>query len=284
MLKGIITNVRQSTAKNGSSYCSVTIKDPSEHVINIWGSTSDKFPLFKLLTVTDPKSSDQGISATLASCKVLEPPQELLSLIPTPPTLSQWSSLICEIKDLLISYGCAQKQIDFFTHYAHKLYTPYSTMPAAKSNHHAFPGGLLAHTYQLLNIYKALFPALPYHTNPFIVSIACLFHDYLKLAEYDPKTYDYQPTLFLKGHVFGSAEVLGELMRQESFDPNLILHCQHAILAHHGKPEWGSLIPATPEAFTVHHCDMLSGHGVIYQDTPDNTKSFPLGTTIFHYD
>lgn len=286
MLKGIITSVKQATAKTGSPYCTLTIRTQSgDSNVNVWGTTSDKFELWKLITISQEKVNDQGTSCSLANCKIEEATNEFRTLVPTPPSVAEWDCLTDELVDLMIAYGCSDQKIKFYKSNAERLYAPYSKMPAAKSNHHVFPGGLLAHTYQVLNLYRAMYPALPYKTNPFIVSIACLFHDYLKLAEYDPKTYDYQPVMFLKGHVVGSAEVLGELMRREGFDSTLILHCQHCILSHHGRMEWGSpVLPATPEAFTVHHCDMLSGHGVMFGETPSNTKSFGLGTTVFHYE
>jgi len=42
-------------------------------------------------------------------------------------------------------------------------------------------------------------------------------------------------------------------------DKATILKVAHCILAHHGRPEWGSAItPQTPEALTLHWADCLS--------------------------
>lgn len=281
MIKGILISCSQAEAKNGSTYCTLKIKTLEGLVaVNVWQSKTSNFKLFKLITIKDVKTNDQGMSATIGSISFSEPTKEYSSIIPIPPTYPEWCNFITSLAILM-----KQDQAEFFQKQAFRIYEPYSKAPAAKTNHHAYPGGLLVHTYQLLNMFSSLRRTLPFKVNPFIVCIACLFHDYIKLAEYDPETYDYQPIMFLKGHVTGSAEVLGELMRKEGFDSNLILHCQHAILAHHGRLEWGTpVLPATPEAFLVHHLDMLSGHGTMFEETPNNTKSWGLGTTIFHYE
>lgn len=281
MVKGVLIQCKQSEAKNGSQYCTLRIKtDDGEKSVNVWQSTSKQFKLFKVVTITGEKSNEQGISCSLANVKFSDLTKEYSHLVPVPPTREEWLKFI-----LSLVPDMTADQAKFFLAQAEKVYEPYSNMPAAKSNHHVYPGGLLDHTYQLLNMFKCIKNALPFKVNPFIVCISCLFHDYIKLAEYDPETYDYQPIMFLKGHVVGSAEVLGQVMRQANFDSTLILHCQHAILAHHGRQEWGSpVLPATPEAFLVHHLDMLSGHGVMFDETPNNTKSWGLGTTVFHYE
>ena len=288
--KGIITQCSQSTTKSGSPYCTITVQSLTSSLsLNVWGTSSPQLPLWSMATVCNIKTNPQGSSCSGSDITISKPSPDLLSLIPSPTSQSEWSNLVSLIVNLIeshpFSYGSASvTPSEFFKNSALKVYQPYSKAPAAKVNHHNYPGGLLTHTFQLLNIYHHIFPSLPFSTNPFIVSIACLFHDYLKLSEYNPTTFDYQPTLFLKGHVVGSAEVLGSLMSKYQFDSLLILHCQHAILAHHGTREWGSpVLPSTPEAFLVHHLDMLSGHGTIYQTTPNNTKSFPLSTTVFHY-
>lgn len=281
MIQGILVGCSQNTAKTGSPYCTLKIKNlEGEVVVNVWGSTSDKFKLWSQITITGEKVSDQGSSCNLSQIEFKEVSDKFRHLLPYVPTYSDWELLVKSVGSLMNA-----KENQFFVEKALLLYKPYSQAAAAKVNHHAYPGGLLAHTYQLLNIYKAVRSALPFKTNPFIVAVSCLFHDYLKLSEYDLKTLDYQPIMFLKGHVVGSAEVLGELMRKSDFDSNLILHCQHCILAHHGRQEWGSpVLPATVEAFLVHHLDMLSGHGVMFEETPNNTRSFALGTTVFHYE
>ena len=78
-----------------------------------------------------------------------------------------------------------------------------------------------------------------------------------------------------------SSKHLEDLMVSYEFTPRSISHCVHTILAHHGKQEYGSpVVPATIEAFLVHHCDMLSGHGEIYKQAENLEQSRALGTSI----
>lgn len=288
MIKGIITECTQSVAKTGSPYCTLRIKSKvSDHIVNVWGAKSSKLPLWQEITINNEKVNDQGVSCTMANVSISKADAtEWEDVIPKIVSANEWEALTKELELIIMHDRCCNspKEEDFFVKCMKKMFNLYSTKPAAKHNHHAYKGGLLVHTYQLLNMFRALYKQLPFKVKPFIVCISCLFHDFYKMSEYEDESFDYTKNMFLKGHVVGSAEVLGNLMREQEFDSDLILHCQHCILAHHGKLEWGSpVVPSTPEAFLVHHLDMLSGHGTMFEETPNNTKSFGLGTTIFHY-
>ena len=188
MIKGVLIQCKQAEAKNGSQYCTLRIKtDEGEKTVNVWSCTSNSFKLFKVVTISGEKNNEQGMSCSLANVKLSDLTKEYSHLVPVPPTREEWSTFIRS----LVS-DMSEDQAKFFLAQAEKVYEPYSKMPAAKSNHHVYPGGLLDHTYQLLNMFKHIKKALPFKVNPFIVCISCLFHDYIKLAEYDPETYDYQ--------------------------------------------------------------------------------------------
>ena len=73
-------------------------------------------------------------------------------------------------------------------------------------------------------------------------------------------------------------------MTKEGFSAELIMHCEHCVLSHHQKLEWGSpVVPATPEAFLVAHLDNISGWGVVYRDSEDGERQNSLNTTVFKY-
>lgn len=140
-----------------------------------------------------------------------------------------------------------------------ELYNLYKDRPAAKSMHHAFAGGLALHTYEMLKILDALWLCLPFQVNLLHCVIGILFHDWGKLQEY--KDGDYTEAIALTPHGFLGAEEIGRRYK-EYLKPRTLQLVQHIVLSHHGRLEWGSTcVPATLEAFLVHHIDMLSGHG-----------------------
>lgn len=144
-----------------------------------------------------------------------------------------------------------------------ELYNKYSYATAAKVMHHAFLGGLALHTYEMLNYLYALVKDdqkfMSFKVNILHCTIGILYHDYGKLEEY--KGMEFTETLALTPHNFLGAKEI-ELRYSEYLKPRTLKLIQHIILSHHGNLEWGATcVPATLEAFLVHHIDMLSGHG-----------------------
>lgn len=143
------------------------------------------------------------------------------------------------------------------------LFDSYLKATAAHAMHHAFIGGLLLHTYEMLRLLHLFVKdrqgALPFKVNPLHCLIGVLYHDFGKLREYDG--FDYTETIALTPHcILGAEEV--EKCYSGYFEPRDIQLIKHIILSHHGKPEFGAAcVPATLDAFLVHTIDMLSGQG-----------------------
>lgn len=281
MIEGIISSISEAVAKTGSPYCVLTLlhhKEP-QRTINIWGCKAAQFGYGKVVHIQNPKISDQGASANFSQVSLQEAPEEFRVLLPQPPTQYEWDIVVSKVCDLI-----PPTYETIFRTAAEHFFAPFSKATAAKSNHHNFPGGLLRHTYELLNIFVHMYPALPWKVNPFVVATACLFHDAYKLYEYSPSDFSYTKYMFLVGHPTGSAEMCEAFLNSHNVNPEIILHCKHAVLAHHLNPgnlNWGSPVsPATIEAFITAMCDMISGHGTSIAQTPDMTKCFAMGTNI----
>lgn len=174
------------------------------------------------------------------------------------------------------------------------LDTPeFFTCPASISFHHAYEGGLLAHTVEVCDAVKQISGyGYHYHANLVgflggdvnydILLTAALWHDYMKIKEYvelyllRDETTKYPQKLFVDAsrcyshhpdyakrihHIQGSAIEFTVAAREEGVDERVIEQVQHCILAHHGRKEWGSPVePQTLEALILHQADMLSAH------------------------
>lgn len=281
MIKGVISKATQGTTQQRSPYVTVIITDLdfSKIQVSIWNSKIDDYKPGYYVEINSPKIDAQGRASASSSSgiSVLKtPPEGYERFIPHVPTVSEWEDLRALLVSFMEEYHVKQEWITFFVQNMTKLYSQYVQRPAAHSMHHSWQGGLLTHTYEVLRFFSGIYPTLSWKVNPFIVSIALLYHDMGKLFEYNADG-TYTKMMDLKYHTVSSAEMLGALMRKsELFDFATINHVQHCILAHHGKKEFGSPVqPATLEAFLVHMMDNLSGNGeLIWENaTPDGTKA-----------
>jgi 3'-5' exoribonuclease len=136
--------------------------------------------------------------------------------------------------------------------------------PAAKAMHHAFLGGLLEHTLQLLKLANVICPLYP-RINRDIVLMGLFLHDLGKTRElvYD-RAFSYSDRGELIGHIVDGAIMLHDKAQQVMTEQGVripgkaLLVLQHIIISHHGVPEFGAAkIPATPEAILVSQLDNL---------------------------
>jgi 3'-5' exoribonuclease len=135
--------------------------------------------------------------------------------------------------------------------------------PAATSLHHAYIGGLLEHTLQLLQVADRILPLYP-GLNRDIVLAGLFLHDLGKTMELSWEgTFAYTAAGNLLGHTVQGVILLRSTaakVRQSGHDipEAALLVLQHIVLSHHGQLEFGATkVPATPEAIFVHHLDNL---------------------------
>jgi 3'-5' exoribonuclease len=144
----------------------------------------------------------------------------------------------------------------------------FSRMPAAQNMHHSYTSGLLEHVWSMTRIaaflaehYAKYYDELDPPLNRDLIVAATVLHDIGKLREleYHPVETRYTTEGTLIGHVLmGRDMVRDAAARIEGFPEELLLCLEHAILAHHGKREFGAPVaPATLEALIVSFVDDL---------------------------
>lgn len=144
----------------------------------------------------------------------------------------------------------------------------FQKMPAAQNMHHSFCGGLVEHVWsvtrvsiQLANHYAGYYPELNPPLNKDVIVAAAILHDIGKLREleYRPVGARYTKEGNLIGHVLLGRDLVRDTARAiGEFPEETLLLLEHAILAHHGKPEFGApKAPLTLEALIVHYADEL---------------------------
>jgi 3'-5' exoribonuclease len=131
--------------------------------------------------------------------------------------------------------------------------------PAAKTNHHAWIGGLLEHVVHLCELARDVLKHYP-QVDPDLVYTGLMLHDIGKIYEltYD-QFFGYTDDGQLVGHLIQGVEMVYDKIRAiPDFPAKLKTHIVHIILAHHGRLEFGSpKLPMTLEAIMVHYLDDL---------------------------
>lgn len=141
---------------------------------------------------------------------------------------------------------------------------------AARQNHHAFRGGLLRHTAQMIKSADALCTAYPALNCDLLVA-GVLLHDCGKLWEMCPPETGFEIPRELRGELLGhisiGIEVVNALWRKLPLEnwrdvvpssEEVRLHILHLIASHHGELQFGSPVePKTPEAIALHFIDNL---------------------------
>jgi 3'-5' exoribonuclease len=142
----------------------------------------------------------------------------------------------------------------------------WKTQTAATTMHQAYRCGLYEHSVQVAHIACESAATWCPEADLDIIIAAGLLHDIGKVAEYDDPMTRRMTTV---GKLFGNTTLSyvmardlfkdsGELVGKV-FDKELVWGILHAILAHHGRKEWGSPVePQTIEALLVHQADQFS--------------------------
>lgn len=161
------------------------------------------------------------------------------------------------------------------------LMTRFREAPAATSHHHAWRGGLLEHTWEVVRMARAvladaeddrLFPGL----DRDLVLLGAFLHDLGKIEEIDVDGgFRYTPRGNLVGHLVGGAidlerrlsRLTDEAGRPMTVPAPVVDALVHILISHHGRLEYGAAkLPATPEAIFVAGLDDLAARTAIALD------------------
>ena len=159
----------------------------------------------------------------------------------------------------------------------------YEQCPAATSGHHAYLGGLLKHTVEVIFIGRNVAKIASADVD--LVTAGILLHDIGKLEAYKWEG-AFAPTEknVLYGHV-----VLGSLELERRVRAAKTMPCteqeldilQHLVLSHHGVLEYGAPVrPATLEAEIVHFADNASAKTASFNDALGSSANFEEGSLV----
>ncbi len=148
-------------------------------------------------------------------------------------------------------------------------------VPAAVKYHHASVGGLMAHTFKVVETTRqicALYPTVDHR----LAIMGALLHDIGKVEEMEAKAVIGRTVKgSLQGHIILGCLLLREKAEKirsktSTYTDEIESLLIHIIASHHGKLEFGSpVLPMCMEASIVHHADMLDAEIDKYSDSTE---------------
>lgn len=142
---------------------------------------------------------------------------------------------------------------------------------AAVTNHHAYPGGLIRHTVDLMELSMLVGPRYP-KIDPELLMMGAFLHDIGKVEELaGDGEIAYTDRGQFVGHIVIGIQMLGEKLamlnsRGDAIPDELRFQLEHLIVSHHGQLEYGSpKLPVTLEAVALHHLDNLDAKLAAYE-------------------
>lgn len=163
-----------------------------------------------------------------------------------------------------------------------KLYA----IPAAKSVHHAFLGGLLMHTANMMKIADFLAAMYPETIDRSLLLTGTLLHDMAKEQEFVFSqlglAVDYSIEGQLLGHLVMGAQETAEVAASLDVPEDKSMLLRHLILSHHGEPEFGAAVrPLCAEAELLSLIDSVDSRMEIYRETYDTMDVGTFSPRIF---
>ena len=133
--------------------------------------------------------------------------------------------------------------------------------PAAKTNHHAYKGGLLYHVFRMMKTGEALCDIYSVLDRDLLLT-GIILHDIEKLSEYESlqngmvEKYTVQGNLI--GHLVMGVNKIEKYAEELGMTTEKKMLVEHMLLSHHGQYEFGSpVLPAFPEAKALHYIDNI---------------------------
>ncbi len=301
----LISSKDLRTTSNGSLYIHCVLCDRSGQILGrIWQASETMFqqmPEGGFLRFKGRVENYKGsLQFIIDAMRPVDPNTVDLSEF-MPQTKENIDEMFDRVKTILrtVKHPALLKLIKAFIT-DEELMARFRKAPAATQMHHAFIGGLLEHTRNVLELALATIPRYP-EVSLDLVLTGVFLHDIGKTAElaYDTN-FSYTNEGQLVGHITQASIWIDRKVRQieqesgQPFPSDVRDSLLHIVLAHHGSYEFGSpKLPATPEAIAIHHLDNLDAKLNMYlnkiKTDPDQAGDWTayfahLGTKIFKKD
>jgi len=249
-------------AKNGKPFLSLLLSDSSGDLEGrVWEGAEEKSLLFdegQVVAVSGKTGQFQNRMQLSIDSLAALPPEEidLVDYLPEGPANIEglYEELLATFRNVTNPHvrALALSLLE-----DPEIAARYKVCPAAKTIHHAFLGGLLSHSLQLIKIVDAIVPFYP-GVNRDLLVFGAAFHDFGKIYELTYQgSFGYSDEGKLVGHItIGAILIDRKIQTMPGFPKDIEMQVKHLVLSHHGRLEYGSpKRPATLEAQILQHLD-----------------------------
>lgn len=251
-------------AKNGKQFIAFTFQDQSGQISGKYWDASDsdiaKFTAGQVIHLQGKRELYQNnpqIKIYKLRETTADEPQAVEQFVPKAPV--QTEQMQAEFSQIIFEITNPNWQ-RLVRHLVQKQQTAFFSFPAAKTNHHAFAGGLAYHTLSMLHLAKTIVAQYP-QLNASLLYAGVILHDLGKTLELSgPISTEYTVRGNLIGHIVLVDEAIVSACETLKIDINSedMLLLRHVVLAHHGLLEYGSPVkPQLIEAEVIHQIDEL---------------------------
>jgi 3'-5' exoribonuclease len=264
-----LCNPQIGTTRGGKPYLKCLLRDATGEIsARQWSFDDQNFPELEASGFVHVAGHTQlyngQVQLIVEQIRAVEvSEEEMAALMPT--TSRDIDEMFSEVNGLLssLSHPAMKALADAYLG-DEELMRAFRMAPAAATIHHAWIGGLLEHTLQVMKLADVMLPLYP-DLNRDIVLLGLFLHDLGKTAELSwEQGFNYTTDGNLIGHVVRGAiwlQVKAAVAGKESghkLPQDALRILQHIIISHHGVPEFGAAkIPSTPEAVFVSILDNL---------------------------
>lgn len=284
----LVTNLTKGMTASNVAYLNVTIQDKTGSLEGKkWDMSPEDEKIFEVgafvLIEGDILSYRSNLQIKIVDGKRLNEKEIDLSQftmsapVPLSTLEAQLKKVLASIQDTDYA-AITRKLID-------QYYDRFLVYPAATRNHHEYTHGLLYHTLSMITHAESLI-AYYQPMNRDLVVAGILLHDLGKTIEFSsPIIAKYTVEGRLLGHISIMVSEIRETGKALNINDEKSLLLQHVVLAHHGKPEFGSpIMPLTKEALLVSLVDDLDAKMTMVSKALDQTNPGEFTARVFTLD
>lgn len=260
----LVKGAEVRVAKNGKKFIAFTFQDPSGHITaKFWDASEDDIAQYQpgvVVLLSGKRELYQGkpqlkiYTLRLATQEEGNDPANFVEHAP-----ESQADMGEELNDFIFQITNAN-----WNRIVRRLLADHKqqflTYPAAKSNHHAFAGGLAFHTLSILRLAKSVAGQYS-QVNKSLLYAGAILHDLGKTMELTgPVSTEYTMEGNMIGHIVLVDEAIVEAAQSLKIDIHAedMIMLRHMILSHHGLLEYGSPVrPELLEAQILHDLDEL---------------------------
>lgn len=260
----LIKSVSERKTRAGKTFLSIIFQDTSGEMNgNLWDASPEEIEKYQPSHVVFVKGKREEYNGQdqlrinkirLAADDEANDPRLYVKSAPFTPEemIEKLNEVIAKISD--------PKMNQIVRYLLNKYRQVFFEAPAAKTNHHAFNGGLAYHTISMIEMAKSIVSYYP-NINSSLLYSGLILHDLGKVIELSgPTATEYTLEGQLIGHIVLIDQEIVLACEELEFNnqDESVLLLRHVILAHHGLLEYGSPVrPQVKEAEIIHYLDQL---------------------------